>query len=255
MDPLELQAAFAPGFAADALLDVSWERAHGLRKRVAYLAAVIREEGWNARAEVQLAFEHLTNPNNRRRRLVRHHPLSYRSAIALNRGHFTDKYGGWEPLRRKQPNRTDWPGNEQRMDDDLSANASKDDIKRLLEETHVVKNACRLDLLLFLRRHPRTLLTNEQLAAMVGYEMKEIAASIDAFVEAGFVQRTQNPIHAARLYLLTAEGPRERALKVLLDIASTRPGRQTILQALSSKTDHYTSNDHLQRRRKLHAIG
>jgi DNA primase len=101
LNPLELRACFAPGYAADAMLDVLWERTHGERKRVLFAAETIARDGWalqvaaasqadpeNAapltlevahalvqtalihagatractRDEVQLALEHLTNP-------------------------------------------------------------------------------------------------------------------------------------------------------------------------------------------------
>ncbi len=50
LNPLELEPCFAPGFAGDAMLDVLWDRDHGERKRVAYAARVIADEGWNAQA-------------------------------------------------------------------------------------------------------------------------------------------------------------------------------------------------------------
>lgn len=101
LDPLELRACFGPGYAGDAMLNLLWERNHGERKRVLYAAETIALEGWAAqvaaaaqadptnaphltidaamllvqtqltragstractRAEVQQAFEYLTNP-------------------------------------------------------------------------------------------------------------------------------------------------------------------------------------------------
>jgi hypothetical protein len=101
LDPLELRACFAPGYAGDTMIDVLWERDHGERKRVLYAAETIAREGWAAqvaaatqadpadaphltidaamlvvqtqltradvtractRAEVDQAFEYLTNP-------------------------------------------------------------------------------------------------------------------------------------------------------------------------------------------------
>ena len=102
----------------------------------------------------------------------------------------------------------------------------------LLARTPVVRNACDLDLLVFLHRHPRTLLTSEQLAAFVGYDIKEIAKSLEAFIEAGLLERTQNPMHAARMYLLVLDGPRHDGIRDLLKLASTRNGRRSVLHAL-----------------------
>lgn len=96
----------------------------------------------------------------------------------------------------------------------------------------MVSDACDLDLLLFLNRHPRTLLTSEQLAAFVGYDIKEIAKSLEAFIEAGLLERIQNPMHAARMYLLVLDAPQNGGIRELLRLASTRTGRHTILQAL-----------------------
>lgn len=102
----------------------------------------------------------------------------------------------------------------------------------LLAQTRVIQDACDLDLLVFLHRHPRTLLTSEQLAAFAGYDIKQIAKSLEAFIEAGLLARTQNPMHAARLYLLVLSGPRERGLRTFLELASTRQGRREILAIL-----------------------
>ena len=54
-----------------------------------------------------------------------------------------------------------------------------DETKRLLAHNPVVRGACELDLLVFLHRHPRSLLTSEQLAAFAGYDMKQVAKALD----------------------------------------------------------------------------
>ena len=95
-----------------------------------------------------------------------------------------------------------------------------------------MRSACDLDLLAFLHRHPRTLLTSEQLAAFVGYDIKEIAKSLEGFIEAGLLERTQNPMHAARMYLLVLDGPHHGGIRELLKLASTRNGRRGVLRAL-----------------------
>jgi hypothetical protein len=118
---------------------------------------------------------------------------------------------------------------------------SKDDeyeletIRRLLLAAPVIQNACSADLLVFLFRHPHTLLTNEQLAGFVGYSMKEVAKALDLFSDAGLLERaTQRSTHAARMYSLVLEGPQGEGLKLLLKEACTRRGRQHILAALDS---------------------
>src|ERR1051326_1818722 len=103
-----------------------------------------------------------------------------------------------------------------------------DDVRRLLARAPVIRSAAELDLLVFLYRHPRTLLTNEQLAGFAGYDMKQIAQAIEKFIAAGLLERTQNSMHAARMYLLLLEGPQTGGLKTLLDMACTRQGRRDI---------------------------
>ena len=103
----------------------------------------------------------------------------------------------------------------------------------MLAQAVVIQSACDLDLLVFLHRHPRTLLTSEQLAGFVGYPLKDIAKALDTFLEAGLLERTaQQSAHAARMFLLLLGGPQGGGVKALLELASTRQGRQGILAAL-----------------------
>jgi hypothetical protein len=127
------------------------------------------------------------------------------------------------------------------------------EIMRLLSRVPVVQGACDLDLLKFLSRHPRTLLTMEQLAAFVGYEMKQVARSIDALIEAGLLERTHNPKHAARLYALVLDGPGNGGLRTLVELSSTPQGRREILDLLGPGGPS-SAIETLQNRRKLHAI-
>jgi len=111
------------------------------------------------------------------------------------------------------------------------------EIRRLLAGTSLIRNGCDLDLLVFLYRHPRTLLTSQQIAAFVGRDMKVVAEALDAFIAAGFVERLQNPTHADRMYLLVVHGPEGKGLDRLLELASTRQGRQEILTILNSRNE------------------
>lgn len=107
-------------------------------------------------------------------------------------------------------------------------------IKGLLAGAPPIRNGCDLDLLVFLHRHPHILLTNEQIADFVGYDMKQVAQSLEGFIEARLLERTQNPMHAARMYRLELNSPKGGGFKTLLEVASTREGRREILEALSS---------------------
>lgn len=64
--------------------------------------------------------------------------------------------------------------------------------------------------------------------------MKQVAKSLDAFIEAGLLERIQNPMHAARMYLLVFNGPQGGGYDNLLKLASTREGRRAILDAMKS---------------------
>jgi hypothetical protein len=105
--------------------------------------------------------------------------------------------------------------------------------KRLLARTPFIRNACDLDLIIFLHRHPRTLLTSEQLAGFLGYNLKDIAKALDSFIEVGLLERmTQQSLHAARMFVFLLDGPQGGGIRPLLELGSTREGRAGILEAL-----------------------
>jgi DNA-binding IclR family transcriptional regulator len=102
--------------------------------------------------------------------------------------------------------------------------------QHLLERIGVLRHPCDLDLLLFLHRHPHSILTSERLAAYVGYDLNQVGRSLDLLTEAGLLERSQNPTHAARLYVLKT--PDVGWLTSLLNIANTPDGRRSLMQAL-----------------------
>ena len=103
--------------------------------------------------------------------------------------------------------------------------------EHLLNSIGVLRHPCDLDLIMFFHRHPCALLTSERLAAYVGYDLNQIGRSLDRLADAGLVERTQNPTHAARMYVLKT--PDSGWLTSLLEIASTREGRRDVIQAMS----------------------
>jgi hypothetical protein len=107
-----------------------------------------------------------------------------------------------------------------------------DHAQRLLDRIGVLQHPCDLDLLIFLARHPRTLLASEQLAVLLGYEFKQLAASLDLLVGAGCVTRTPNQTGAAHMYLFDAGAPCHEWLPDLLQVTSTREGRLALLGVL-----------------------
>jgi len=113
---------------------------------------------------------------------------------------------------------------------------STEDARRLLERVGVLRHPCDLDLLLFFVRHPRSLITSEQLASWLGYELKQVADSLEILLNADVLTRTQNPTHAARMYVLHAGGSSGGWLPGVLSMASTRQGRLALLEVLSRRT-------------------
>lgn len=111
-----------------------------------------------------------------------------------------------------------------------------EEARRLLDRIGMLRHPCDLDLLLFFARHPRTLITSEQLANWLGYELKQIADSLEVLLEGGLLTRTQNPTHAARMYVFAIRGTSGGWLPSLLEVASTRQGRLALIAALSEST-------------------
>ena len=111
------------------------------------------------------------------------------------------------------------------------------DARRVLDGSGVLRHRCDLDLLIFFVRHPRILLTSDQIASFLGYELNQIADSLEMLFDGGLLTRTQNPAHAARLYVFAADGASGGWLSALLELASTRDGRLALLQELSRTTE------------------
>ena len=108
----------------------------------------------------------------------------------------------------------------------------------MLERASILRRAADLDLLVFFGRHPRALLTSEQIAAFLGYEITQIAESLELLLEARILTRGQNPNHAARLYVLASDHDSGGWLPGLLQLAASRKGRLALLTALSERRSH-----------------
>src|SRR5262249_47997034 len=108
----------------------------------------------------------------------------------------------------------------------------RDKVRELLDRAGIIRHACDLDLLHFFVAHPRTLLASESLVAYVGYELKQIAQSLETLLAAGILKRTQNPAYAARLYVLDIDARNDHWLLPLLEMGSTRQGRAALKKAL-----------------------
>jgi DNA-binding MarR family transcriptional regulator len=109
-------------------------------------------------------------------------------------------------------------------------------IEDLLDHIGCLKHACDLDLLRFFHRHPWAFLISERLAAYVGYDLPQVAQSLETLITAGLLQRSRDSTRPARLYVLTRGGPLAGSLSSLLRIAATPEGRLAVIHALKQST-------------------
>ena len=110
----------------------------------------------------------------------------------------------------------------------------REQARRLLDRIGILRNSCDLDLLVFFVRHPRSLLTSDQIAAYIGYDVQRIGDSLDRLLDAKLLTRSQNRTHAARLYVFGVGGPNGGWLPSLVEFVSTREGRLALRGELSN---------------------
>jgi hypothetical protein len=116
----------------------------------------------------------------------------------------------------------------------VTAPLQSEEAKRLLARVPAIQNGCALDLMVFLHRHPRTLLTSEHVAKFIGYESEDIARALKRLIEAGLLEeRGSKSRQGPRMFILLLDGPQGEAVRLLLVLASTRHGRLSIFKALN----------------------
>ena len=126
----------------------------------------------------------------------------------------------------------------------------KDDhIRRMLHRIGVLRRPCDLDLLLFFIRHPRALISTDQIAAFLGYEVKRLDESLDVLVTAKLLTRLQTPTSAARMHVFAVGGPHSGWLPSLVELASTREGRLALRAALGDQKNDQTPGPAARRER------
>jgi len=103
-----------------------------------------------------------------------------------------------------------------------------------LVETAGLRDACDLDLLLFFSRHPRVVLSSEQLAAYVGYELAQVARALDRLLETGLLRRTLNQGAPGRMYVLEV-GDATGWLEPLRQVCATPDGRNALKGLLKQR--------------------
>ena len=74
-------------------------------------------------------------------------------------------------------------------------------------------------------------MSDEQIAAFVGYDLAQIAKSVDLLEAAGLLRRSLNPTHVGRFYNLTTDSE-GMWLPSLLSTASTPDGRRSLIRLL-----------------------
>jgi hypothetical protein len=103
-----------------------------------------------------------------------------------------------------------------------------------LVEVAGLRGACDLDLLLFFSRHPRVVLSSEQLAAYVGYDLPEVARALDLLLGAGLLKRTLNHGTPGRMYVLEVDRA-EEWLELLRRVCATPDGRNVLKTLLKQR--------------------
>ena len=103
-----------------------------------------------------------------------------------------------------------------------------------LVEAAGLRNACDLDLLLFFSRHPRVVLSSEQLATYVGYELPQVARALDRLLGACLLKRALNQGAPGRMYVLDVDHP-EEWLEPLRRMCATPDGRNALKVLLKQR--------------------
>lgn len=112
---------------------------------------------------------------------------------------------------------------------------TSDDAQILLGRIEALRHPCDLDLLIFFVKHPNTLMASEQLAAFMGYDISQLASSLEVLLGAGLLTRSQTRAQVARLYVLATGGIHGGWLPALVTLASTPAGRLALIKALKRR--------------------
>jgi hypothetical protein len=103
-----------------------------------------------------------------------------------------------------------------------------------LIEAAGLRDACDLDLLLFFSRHPRVVLSSEQLATYVGYDLSQVASALEQLLGAGLLKRTLNQGAPGRMYVLEVDHV-EAWLEPLRRTCATPDGRNALKRLLKQR--------------------
>src|SRR5688572_6588151 len=78
-----------------------------------------------------------------------------------------------------------------------------------LVEAAGLREPCDLDLLLFFSRHPRVVLSSDQLATYIGYDVQQVARALELLLGARLLTRALNHGAPGRMYVLEADHAEE----------------------------------------------
>ena len=103
-----------------------------------------------------------------------------------------------------------------------------------LVEAAGLRDTCDLDLLLFFSRHPRVVLSSEQLATYVGYDVQHVARALDFLLGRGLLKRTLHARAPGQMYVLEVDHA-EEWLESLRQLCATPEGRNSLKALLKQR--------------------
>jgi len=103
-----------------------------------------------------------------------------------------------------------------------------------LIEAAGIREACDLDLLLFFSRHPRVVLTNDQLATYVGHEVEDVARALELMLGASLLKQGLSPSAAGKMYVLAVDDVAEW-LEPVRRLCATPDGRHALRTLLKER--------------------
>ena len=110
-----------------------------------------------------------------------------------------------------------------------------------LIEAAGLRETCHLDLLLFFSRHPRVVLSSEQLATYVGHHADNVARALGLMIEAGLLTQAQSVGGPGIMYVFEAHHL-EQWLQPLRGLCSSPDGRRALRTLLKQRRSMASTN-------------
>jgi hypothetical protein len=109
-----------------------------------------------------------------------------------------------------------------------------------LIEAAGLRETCHLDLLLFFSRHPRVVLSSEQLAIYVGHDAGNVARALEMMLGASLLTQVQNAGGPGMMYVFEAHHL-DAWLEPLRGLCNTPDGRRALRTLLKERRAQMTS--------------